>query len=593
MTHYRAPLQDYRFLIDEIMPSLVPGADAQSWSACDTMLEAAARFSENVLEPLNRSGDVAGCRYDDGKVHTPPGFRDAYGLLRDGGWMSATEGEDEGAISTVAAFCFDETVAAANLAFGNYLGPTKRVAQALSYLADRDLSARYLQPLLAGDYGGTLCLTEPECGTDLGLISTRAELGAIAGEYLISGTKIFVTAGEHDLTSNIIHLVLARIVGAPAGAKGLSLFLVPKLTPRANSNETQANGVRCIGIEHKMGLRASATCALQFERSRGILLGAPGSGLKSIFPIMERERLSIALQSVGVAEHAYQKALAYARERLQGRAARGPARADLPADPIIVHGDVRRMLLTMKVYTEGSRALLLWTGSQIDRARRETDPGRRQDALDFVQLLTPVVKAFATDLGTETANLGIQVMGGHGYICESGMEQLARDVRVTQLYAGANGIQALDLVARKLPAREGRMLDLFTSPMQSIMDSWPKHALAASHAKAMSDAIQQLRAATELMQEGMRGDPDLAGSAGYAYLQLFGHVALGFLWAHTAVIASARLDSSGGVQSKQFYAAKIAIAQFYLQHLLPSVERHLRSVLAGTDAIMRLDADAF
>lgn len=593
MTNYRAPLDDFRFLMEDLVPALTGTSCDDAGPTAQMMLESAARICETVLGPLNRSGDEFGCRYEAGRVSTPPGFAAAFAVVRSCGWLSSSEDGEDAAMSTVTAFCFEEMLAASNVAFSNYLGPSKRVAQALRTLADPHLKASYLEALLSGRCGGTLCLTEPHCGSDLGLISTRAETTGTAGEYALTGTKIFVTSGEHDLTENIVHLVLARITDAPGGVKGLSLFVVPKFLPGTDGRALQSNAVACSGIEHKMGIRGSATCTITFEGARGVLLGAAGGGLRSIFSIMERERLTIAMQSVGLAEHAYQKARAYARERLQGRTAGGAANAHLPADPIIVHADVRRMLLTMKAYTEGARALLFWTAQLIDVSRRCSDEKRRGEARDFVELLTPMVKAFVTDVCTEATNLGMQVMGGHGYIRESGMEQLVRDVRVTQLYAGANGIQARDLVSRKLTAHDGRGPELFLELMEQLLQRRPESATIAPLARAVRDGIEKLRGATGFLRQEMPRDANLSGSAGYAYLHLFGYVVLGVLWVHAADIAQQRIQQSDGTHTRDFWAAKIATAEFYVQHLMPSVERCLASIRVGSGMMMQLSAEAF
>jgi alkylation response protein AidB-like acyl-CoA dehydrogenase len=534
---YRAPLDDYRFLLDSFVPSLV---GAPRWTDDGDVVEALARFAEAELAPLNRLGDEAGCRLEGGAVHTPDGFAAAYARFRDGGWPAIGAGE----VGAGALFCMDEILGGANLAFSNYVGPTKRVLQTLEAFGDDALKGAYLEPLRAGRIGGTLCLTEPQCGTDLGLVSTRAT--PVEDGYRINGAKIFVTSGAHDLTDNTLHLVLARLDGAPAGPRGLSLFAVPAFTP-----EGARNGVVCTGIEHKMGIRASATCSLSFESAHGVLVGAPGAGLKAIFPAMESERLVIALQSLGLAEHALQKARDYALGRLQGRAVSGPRYPDRPADPIIVHADVRRMLLTMRANVEGARALLAWTAAHLDRA------GDDLDSRDFVLLMTPMLKAFVTELGVETTNLGVQVFGGHGYIRESGVEQLVRDARVTPLYAGANGIQALDLILRKLPMREGRMLALFTGAVREATDD-----------VAVEAALTKLERATAFLAESK--DPNLAGAVGLDYLHLFGHVALTFAWSHAAALN----------------AGKVAVADFYRQRMAPEIDRRLASILAGSATVM-------
>lgn len=580
---YSAPIRDYEFLLEELIPRIDSRHISASPESLD-ILRGCAQLCESVLAPLNRSGDEAGCVFTDGMVTTPEGFAGAYAIYCENGW---TRLDEDSEFSATTIFCVDEMLGAANLSFSNYLGPTKRVAQLISSQPDERLKDMYLEDLRSGIVTGTLCLTEPQCGTDLGLIATRAEPREDGEGFLISGQKIFVTSGQHDLTSNIVHAVLARTLDAPAGTKGLSLFLVPKMRP-GESGTSQTNNVRCIGIEHKMGLRASATCSLQFEGATAYLIGNVGEGLRRLFPTMERERLVIALQSLGLAENSLQKARHYARERLQGRAAGGIRAPSLPADPIIVHADIRRMLLTMKAYTEGSRAILAWTASQIDGENGAADVG----AQAFVQLMTPMIKAFVTDLGSETTNLGIQIFGGHGYIREWGVEQLARDARVTQLYAGANGVQALDLIGRKLAARDGQAIQLFISRVEESLAPWSGANHGCRHLEAVGDAMATLRQATAFMLEQGKSDPHLGGAVGHAYLHLFGHVALAYVWALSAMVAERALADRGG-NDAAFYQGKIAAANFYFDQIYPQIARFFSIISKGSGSTMAPEDKAF
>ena len=436
-----------------------------------------------------------------------------------------------------------------------------------------------------------MCLTEPQCGTDLGLIRTRAE-PADDGSYALTGTKIFISAGEHDLSENIVHLVLARLPDAPRGIKGISLFLVPKFLPKADGEAGPRNGVMCAGIEHKMGLSGSATCVMNFERAKGWLLGEPHRGMRAMFTMMNDARLEVGIQGLGVAETAYQSAVAYARERLQGRALTGARHPDKPADPILVHPDVRRMLLTMRAVTEGARALAYWIGIAIDRAARDPDPSARQAADDLVALMTPIIKAYFTDQGSAVTNLGVQVMGGHGYIREWGMEQLVRDARITQLYEGANGIQALDLVGRKLPAHYGRCLRTFFHPVMAFIEQHQARAELAEFVLPLAKAFARLQQITlQVAQAGLR-NPDEAGAASSDYLRLFALVAMAYVWARMVEVAQAKL--AGGADGEaSFYEAKIRTARFFMTKLLPESGALFAQIMAGATPVMDFEDAAF
>ena len=465
MQTYHAPLADFAFLLrdvfdhDGVVATLPPYADASADTVL-AVLEEAAAFAEAVLLPLNRTGDEQGCTFAAGAVRTPDGFREAYAALVAGGWTGIGVAPEQGGagLPAVVATAFEEMVCSANLAFATYPLLSAGAAAALTAHASADQVDRYVPRLASGEWCGTMCLTEAHAGTDLGLLRTRAEPTG-DGAYRISGTKVFITGGEHDLTDQIVHLVLARLPDAPPGTAGISLFVVPRLAP-----DGSRNGVTCGSIEHKMGIRGSATCVLHFEDAAGELVGAPHGGMAQMFTMMNRARLGVGIQGIGVGETAYQTAVAYARERLQGRAP-GRSHADgAGPDPIIAHPDVRRALLRMRALTEAGRALATWTAVELDVSQHHPDPGRREAAADLVALLTPVVKAACTDNGVEAANLAIAVHGGAGYITESGVEQLARDARISQIYEGTNGVQALDLVGRKLPMHHGRLLRRFFHP---------------------------------------------------------------------------------------------------------------------------------
>ena len=433
-------------------------------------------------------------------------------------------------------------------------------------------------------------LTEPQCGTDLGLIRTRAEPHE-DGSYRITGTKIFITGGEHDLTENIVHLVLARIPGGPEGIKGISLFIAPKFVPAANGALGARNAVSCGSIEHKMGLKASATCVMNYEGATATLLGEPHKGMRAMFTMMNAARLSVGLQGLGVSELAHQNAVAYAKERLQGRAIAGAATPDDPADPIIVHPDVRRMLMTMRAFSEGGRALALWTALQLDLARKHPDAEARRDAEDLVGLLTPVVKAYLTDTGFECVNLGVQCFGGHGYIRETGMEQLVRDARITQLYEGTSGIQALDLVGRKMPAHFGRALRQFFHPVAEFLEAHAAEPALKEYVPPLAKSFARLQQASAWLGEKGLADPDQAAAGASDTLKMFGLVALGYLWARTAVIAHERLDA--GAEEADFYEAKLATAHFFMARVLPETSSLLSKITSGADPVMALKAEAF
>lgn len=596
MATYKAPLREMRFVLHELLGvaelAKLPGYEEATPDVVDAVLEEGAKLCENELFPLNRSGDEEGCSYENGVVRTPKGFKEAYKLFIDGGWMALSCDAAYGGqgLPKYVNLAVEEMISSANLSFGIYPGLSVGAYNAIEANAVPELKTRYLPKLTSGEWAGTMCLTEPQCGTDLGLVRTRAEPDG-DGAYKITGTKIFISAGEHDLCDNIIHLVLARLPGAPAGTKGISLFLVPKVLPNADGTLGPRNGVRCGSIEHKMGIKASATCVINFDEAKGWLVGEPNKGMRCMFVMMNAARLGVAIQGLGLAETAYQSAVAYAKERLQGRALGGATQPEKPADPIIVHPDVRRMLLTIRAQLEAARALAYWTGVEIDKERKHPDPNVREAAEDLVALLTPVLKSYFTDMGFESANLAVQTFGGHGYIRENGVEQLVRDARITQLYEGANGIQALDLVGRKLPAHMGRSLRRFFHPVLAFIERRQTDTQLSEFVLPLAKAFGRLQQATAwLAEQGLR-DPEEAGAAASDYLRLFGLVALGYMWARMAEVASGRLAQGGG--EREFYASKLATARFFMARLMPQTGALFSSLMSGKKPLMELADAAF
>jgi alkylation response protein AidB-like acyl-CoA dehydrogenase len=589
MLTYRAPLADFAFLLrdvfdhDGVVATLPPYADAPLETVMAVLAESAA-FTEGVLLPLNRSGDEQGCTYRDGAVRTPDGFRDAYAALVAGGWSGIGIAPERGGsgLPAVVQAAFEEMACSANLAFATYPLLSAGAAAALAAHGSADQVERYVPRLASGEWSGTMCLTEAQAGTDLGLLRTRAEP---AGDdtYRITGTKVFITGGEHDLTDQIVHLVLARLPDGPPGTAGISLFVVPKLRP-ADGGGTVRNGVTCGSIEHKMGIRGSATCVLHFEDAVGELVGPAHAGMAQMFTMMNRARLGVGIQGVGIGEVAYQSAVAYARERLQGHAP-GRPQGD-GADPIIAHPDVRRALLRMRALTEAGRALAMWLAVELDVAHHHPDAGRRQAADDLVALLTPVVKAACTDNGFEAANLAIGVHGGAGYITESGVEQLARDARISQIYEGTNGVQALDLVGRKLGLHHGRLLRRFFHPA-AARAAGPHPAELQGLAEPVAEALAHLQETTVWLMNAGR-DREQAAAAATDYLRLFALTAFADLELR---MAAACLGDCGA--GAEFAGRKLATARFFCDRVLPETAGLARAVRAGKDSITSIGDDTF
>ncbi|WP_071872179.1 acyl-CoA dehydrogenase C-terminal domain-containing protein [Atopomonas hussainii] len=590
MPAYRAPLRDMQFVFDELLDAYatlqsLPTQREFSNDLGGAILEEAAKLAENVLAPVNGPGDKQGCQYDPAShsVKTPDGFKAAYQQFAEGGWTAlACEPEFGGqGLPHVLNMMVEEMVCSANLSLGMYPGLTHGAINALTAHGTREQQEQYLPKLISGEWTGTMCLTEPQCGTDLGLIRTRAVPQA-DGSYAISGTKIWITGGEHDLVDNIVHLVLAKLPDAPDSVKGISLFLVPKFL-----DDGSRNPAFCGGLEHKMGIKGSATCVMNFEGAKGWLIGEPNKGLKCMFTMMNSARLMVGMQGLGIAETAYQVSLGFAKERLQSRSLSGPKAADKPADPIIVHPDVRRMLLRQKVVIEGCRALAYFTGLHLDVAHDHEDPAVRQQADDLVQLLTPVVKAFLTDEGFTCANEGLQVLGGSGFTEDWGIEQLVRDCRITRIYEGTNGIQALDLVGRKLALGGGRAVRSFFV----LVEGWLTANPDAPHVAAVGKALKQLQAATLwLASEGMK-DPEQAGAASVPYLRLFALTTLAWLWSRMALVAQNAL--AAGSSETTFYNAKLKSADFFMARVLTETDGLLAEVKAGKATLMAFSEEEF
>jgi alkylation response protein AidB-like acyl-CoA dehydrogenase len=585
---YRAPVEDVAFLLRDLLDydgtiATLPGFEDADLETVLEVLAAGGQFCSDVLAPLNGPADREGCHLEEGRVRTPAGFREAYAAFVDGGWagLGADPAHGGAGLPQVASTAFGEFLAGANLSFSTYPELTHGAALLLARHGSDDQRARWLPALSSGSMSGTMCLTEAHAGTDLGLVRTRAEPDP-SGGYRVSGTKIFITAGEHDLTENILHLVLARLPDAPAGTRGISLLAVPKLLP-----DGSPNGVVCGSLEHKLGIRASATCVLHYEGARAELVGEAHRGMPIMFTMMNGARLGVGVEGLGVGEAARQIAVAYARERLQGRSLAGPARPDLEADPIVVHPDVRLNLLRMRALTEAGRALALWVARELDVAARHPDGARRQEASDVVALMTPVVKAALTDHGVLCANLALQVHGGHGYIVETGVEQLVRDARITQVYEGTNGVQALDLVGRKLPDGAGRMLRRLCHPTAAWVEEHRRHPELGELAEPLGAALGRLQRTTLWLGGRALADREEAGAAATEYLRLLALTTFGYLWARMAEVA---LDTSSGTP-EALRRSKLELARFYMARVLPETSALARQITAGKATVMRLEAE--
>ncbi len=597
MPIYKAPVDDVMFLLSDVFHleryNNLPGFAEASPDVVEAVLTEAARFCEHALTPLNRTGDKEGCRRnEDGSVTTPAGFKEAYRQLVAGGWIGASAPVEFGGqgLPTVVAQSINEFLCSANMAFAMYPGLAQGAIAAIYAHGSPEQKALYLPKLIGGQWVGTMNLTEPHCGTDLGLVRTRATPQP-DGSYKLNGTKIFISAGEHDLAENIVHLVLARIDGAPDGTKGLSLFIVPKCLPGADGALGERNAVSCGSIEEKMGIHGNATCVMNYDGATGWLVGEKNRGLPAMFTMMNEARLGVGVQGLALSEVAYQNAAVYAKERLAGRALNGALFPDKPADPIIVHPDVRRMLMTIRAFNEAARALVIWTALKSDVARRSGDAKERQAADDHMGLMTPVIKGVLTDQGFANTVMAQQVFGGHGYIAEHGMEQFVRDARIPMIYEGANGVQALDLVGRKLPKDGGRALQAFFGEVSAYIKERGTDAAMAPYVVPLRQALGELQQATMWFVQNALGNPDHAGAGATDYMHLFGLVALGYMWCLMADAATLKAASDADSASRM--NEKLITGRFFMERMMPAATGHLARIKAGAGSTMALPIEAF
>ena len=597
MPSYTAPTRDTRFIINEMLDlesyAELPGFEAASADVTDAVINEGGKFCAEVLAPINQSGDQEGCtRHEDGSVTAPKGFKEAFDQFREAGWGTLSQPEEFGGqgMPHVLGFAFEEFVSSANQAFGMYPGLTNGAVSALLAKGSQEQKEKYLPKMISNEWTGTMNLTEPHCGTDLGMIRTKAEPQA-DGSYAITGTKIFISAGEHDMADNIIHLVLAKTPGAPDSTKGISLFVVPKFLVEEDGSIGERNGVVCGSIEHKMGIHGNATCVLNYDGAKGWLVGEENKGLAAMFIMMNAARLGVGIQGLSQAEVAYQNAVAYALDRRQGRALTGPAEPEQQADPIFVHPDVRRMLMDAKAFTEGMRALCLWGALQVDLSHKAATEEEREQADMLIGLLTPVIKGYGTDKGYEVATNMQQVFGGHGYIEEWGMSQFVRDARIAQIYEGTNGVQAMDLCGRKLAQEGGAAVQAFFKVVGEDIAEAKGDEMLAPLAEALEKALGQQQAATMWFMQNAMQNPNHLGAGAHHYMHIMGIVTLGWMWLRMAKVAQAAL--AAGTDDKAFYEAKLTTARYYMDRYLPDAGALRRKLETGSDSMMALGEDAF
>ena len=603
MPAYKAPLRDIRFLMNEVFDytehykTIAAGQNADA-DTIDMILEGAADFCENILSPLNQSGDEEGCHFKDGEVTTPKGFKEAYDQFVQGGWQGLSYPEEFGgqglpmSLNLIKA----EMMGTANWSFTMYPGLSMGCMNTIMQFGTDEQKATYMPRLTEGTWSGTMCLTEPQCGTDLGQVKTKAE-PTTDGKYKITGTKIFISAGEHDLTDNIIHIVLARLPDAPAGTKGISLFIVPKFIPTANGGVGERNPVTCGSIEHKMGIRGSATAVLNFDEAEGYLIGELNKGLHAMFTFMNTARIGTAVQGLAHTELSFQGALPYAKDRMSMRALSGKKDPERVADAIIHHADVRRMLLTQKAFAEGGRSMIYHAAQLADKmadALAQGDQAKFDEYDDKLGFYTPILKGFLTEMGLESANLGMQVFGGHGYIKEHGMEQIARDARISTLYEGTTGIQALDLIGRKvLLSSKGKVVRDYTAEILKFCGQHARNKYMRRFAWDLTKICAQWNALTVRIMLAARKDRDVVSSASVDFLMFSGYSMMAFYWAQQAAVASEKLASGTGSETPEFYKAKIKTADFYFERLLPRSQGHAESMVNQSKTMMALEAEHF
>jgi len=597
MPTYVAPLQDMRFALREVLDfdkhyAALPSADDATPEVVDAILDEGAKFAQAVLSPLNAVGDQQGCRWDAGEVHTPEGFREAYQQFVDGGWPSIAQSADAGgqglpeSLGTI----ISEMNGTANWSWSMYPGLSQGAMNTIDAHGTADQKQHYLRRLVSGEWTGTMCLTESHCGTDLGLLKTRAE-PQDNGSYAITGQKIFISAGEHDMADNIVHIVLARLPDAPAGTRGISLFIVPKFSVDAAGDMGVRNAVTCGSIEHKMGIHGNATCVLNFDGAQGFLIGPPNRGLNCMFTFMNAARIGTAMQGLAHAELAFQGSLDYAQDRLQMRSLSGPALPDKPADPIIVHPDVRRMLLTQKAFAEGNRMFIYHCAKLVDISHQGATDEAKAVAEQELALLTPIAKAFMTETGFESANLGLQVFGGHGYIQEWGMEQNVRDARIAMIYEGTTGVQAIDLLGRKVLGSQGQILRVFTRQIHQFCEEHADDPRMARFVRPLAKLNREWSDVTMRIGMAALQSREEAGAASVDYLMYSGYIVLAYFWAQAASAAQRQLDADSG--DATFLSAKLFTARFYYERLLPRTRTLAVTMNSGADNLMELDPSHF
>ncbi|WP_322981421.1 acyl-CoA dehydrogenase C-terminal domain-containing protein [Pseudomonas sp. C11] len=597
MYSYKAPIRDMQFVLHDLLQvekhyAAIPAYADTNRELVDSILEASADFSENEIAPLNRSGDEEGCHFEDGKVTTPRGFKEAYAKFVELGFGSLAAPVEYGGqgLPHSLAIATGEMNGTANWSWSMYFGLSQGAVNTVDAHGTPEQKQTYLTKLVTGEWTGTMCLTESHAGSDLGLIRTKATPNA-DGSYSISGTKIFISAGEHDMADNIVHIVLARLPDAPAGTKGISLFIVPKVNVNADGSLGDRNSVACGSIEHKMGIKASVTCVMNFDGARGFLIGPPNRGLNCMFTFMNTARVDTALQGVCSAEGSFQGALSYARERLAMRALSGAKMPEREADPIIVHPAVRSMLLTQKAFAEGGRALVYWLATQIDLFHGAETEEQRKAADDLMSILTPIAKAFLTEMGSEAAKHGVQIYGGHGFIREWGMEQIVRDTRISCLYEGTTEIQALDLLGRKVLQSQGELLKIFTKIIHKFCQAHEGNRFMSEFTDPLKQLNQQWIDLTMKVGVDAMMNPDEVGGAAVDYMYFSGYATMAYLWAWMASVAKQKLET--GTSEEAFYTAKIQTAQFYFKRILPRSQSHVEIINGGLTVIEQMDADAF
>jgi alkylation response protein AidB-like acyl-CoA dehydrogenase len=596
MQYFKAPQKEALFVMNELLGYEKHYADLGFTDATPDMVEAifseAAKFAENVLAPINANGDAEGCKWEDGNVSTPKGFKEAYQQYVDGGWTGMTHPEELGgqnlpySLGSVMA----EWFSSANHSWAMYPGLSQGCIETLKEHGTPEQQKMFLNNLVGGSWTGTMCLTEPHCGSDLGMLKCKAERND-DGTYNLTGTKIFISAGEHDMSDNIVHIVIARLPDAPSGTKGISLFVVPKFHAGPEGEKLDRNAVTCGSIEHKMGIKGSATCVINFDGAKGYLVGTENRGLNCMFTFMNTARIGTGLEGLSASEAAFQGGLAYAKDRLQFRAMTGVKNPDGPADPIINHPDVRRMLLTQKAFAEGNRALAVYAMKLVDVTHASQDEGAKQLAESKLALLTPIVKAFLTETAQETTSYGMQVFGGHGFIAEWGMEQLARDTRICTMYEGTTGIQAIDLLARKVVGSNGKLLSIFTDEVKEYCKSIRDKSQFNAWSNSIDKHCDEWHQITEDIMQRAAKNPAELGAASVDYLMYSGYVVVGYFWLQMAVVAQQKLDE--GTNDPEFYKAKLHTAKFYFDRLLTRTRSLVSAMESGADNLMNMEEEQF